>query len=110
MSWATFEINKLSRGETVHFCPRGKSMEPRVHDGQFVRVQPATVGDVAVGDVVLCVVGGNQFLHAVIDVTMQHGRPALALIANNRGTVNGWTSKVHGRLTATWAMTEGGAK
>lgn len=93
MSWATRHIEALRRGETVSFRPRGRSMEPRIRSGQLCTVEPATVREVAVGDVVLCVVRGAQYLHIVTAK-----RAEQAQISNNHGHVNGWTAAVYGRL------------
>ena len=69
-------------------------MSPRIESGQLVTVAPATAGSVLVGDVVLCRVGGAQYLHLVRAV--QGGR---MLIGNMRGGTNGWASAVYGRMT-----------
>lgn len=74
-------------------------MAPRVRDGQLVVVQPIT-SPYALnrGDVVLCAVDGQQYLHQVLSVDGTHRR---VLIGNMRGRTNGWTpfERVYGRLT-----------
>jgi hypothetical protein len=87
MGWATAHIERLRRGETVTFRPRGHSMRGKVESGQLCTVEPADPASLAVGDVVLCKVNGRQYLHLIKAVG--GGR---FLIGNNRGGVNGWVS------------------
>jgi hypothetical protein len=85
MGWAAGYIAKLKTGESVTFRPRGRSMEPIIRDGQEVTVDPLKPDDViAVGDVVLCKVNGNEYLHLV-----KHRESDKFLIGNNKGRVNG---------------------
>jgi hypothetical protein len=105
MGWADAHIAKLKAGETVQFRPRGNSMKGKINDGQLVTVEPVTsVFPAQVGDVVLCKVGLNQYLHFVEAVKTLSNRgqaqPVLQyLIGNNRGGTNGWTTGVFGRVT-----------
>lgn len=94
--WAVPYAQALARGERVSFRPKGRSMEPLVRSGQLVTVEPATVAQVDVDDIVLCYVAGNDYLHLV--KAKQGNR---VLIGNNRGGTNGWTSEVYGRLVLT---------
>jgi hypothetical protein len=94
MRWADHYIAELARGGRVTFCPRGRSMEPRIHDGQRVTVAPVGEQQPKPGDVVLCSVRGRQFLHLVKAVD-GGGRYQ---IANNRGHINGWTRRIYGVL------------
>lgn len=97
MSWATFHIQALKEGKTVSFRPRGNSMEPKIKSGQLCEVEPIKdYSKLSVGDIVLCKVKGNQYLHLVTAVDSQ-GR---FQISNNKGFVNGWISSnaVFGRL------------
>lgn len=87
MGWATRHIEKLSNGEEVSFRPRGHSMSGIIDDGQLVTIKPI-IGDTEVGDVVLCKVNGNEYLHIV---KAKNGDRFL--IGNNRGGINGWTSR-----------------
>ena len=87
MGWATELIAKLQAGETVQFRPRGHSMKGKIESGQLCTVVPAT-DELKVGDVVLCKVNGQQYLHLIKAV--QGGRYQ---IGNNRGRVNGWVSR-----------------
>jgi hypothetical protein len=86
MGWATGHIAKLKAGETVSFRPRGQSMTGKIESGQLCTVEPiADLAAIAVGDIVLCKVAGNEYLHLV--KAIQGGR---FQIGNNRGYINGW--------------------
>lgn len=87
MGWATAHIDRLRRGETVTFRPRGQSMRGKIESGQLCTVEPTDPASLKVGDVVLCKVRGREYLHLV--KAIQGGR---FLIGNNRGRVNGWVS------------------
>ena len=93
MGWASQHIARLQSGEVVSFRPRGTSMMPRIASGQLCTVEPVTVAALDVGDVVLCKVGGAEYLHLV--KAIQGDR---VQIGNMRGGVNGWTTAVYGRL------------
>lgn len=87
MSWATHYIEKLKNGETVQFRPRGHSMKGKIASGQLVKVEP--IGDrlLQKGDIVLCKVNGNQFLHLIKAIQGERYQ-----IGNNIGRINGWIS------------------
>ena len=85
MSWAKFAIEALQRGETTQIKPRGHSMQGKVNDGDLVTVAPADPATLAVGDIVLVRVKGNDYLHLV--KAIDSGR---FQIGNNRGGINGW--------------------
>lgn len=95
MSWAKDYIQRLKNGETVKFRPRGNSMSGIVESGQLVTVEPI-LSSPNVGDVVLCKVGGNQYLHKVTAVR-SNGQFE---ISNNRGHANGWINinAIYGKL------------
>ncbi|MDR3460602.1 MAG: hypothetical protein P4N60_24500 [Verrucomicrobiae bacterium] len=85
MGWATSYIDKLKKGETVQFRPRGNSMTGKIESGQLCTVAPAKTDDLEVGDIVLCKVNGCQYLHLI------KARQADRFqIGNNRGRINGW--------------------
>ena len=94
MSWASPYLPRLARGETVTLRPRGHSMEPLIASGQQVTVEPIGSRPIEVGDVVLCRVRGQNYLHLVKAVQADR-----YLIGNNRGGINGWVSRraIHGR-------------
>jgi hypothetical protein len=95
MGWASHYIERLRKGETVSFRPRGNSMGGKVDSGQLCTVvpvdDPAALG---VGDIVLCTVKGNQYLHLIKATQGKRFQ-----IGNNRGGINGWVgpNAIHGR-------------
>jgi hypothetical protein len=87
--WADQYITKLKAGETVQFRPRGDSMSPKIESGDLVTVTPLTPEqNPQKDDIVLCIVRGAQYLH-FIKATEMRGYQ----IGNNRGRINGWTSR-----------------
>jgi len=69
-------------------------MQGKVESGSLVTLDPVEILDLDVGDIVLCRVKGNVYLHLV--KAKQGGR---VQIGNNRGRINGWTRTVYGRAT-----------
>lgn len=99
MGWAAQYIAKLKAGETVSFRPRGNSMTGKIRSGQLVTVAPLPSDAIlAKGAIVLCKVAGNEYLH-LISALASGGKQFQ--ISNNRGYVNGWTSrdKIYGICT-----------
>ena len=94
MSWADRAIKDLQAGNSTKIRPHGGSMRGKVESGQLVTLDPVEVPTLAVGDIVLCRVKGNIYLHLV--KAKQEGR---VLIGNNRGGTNGWTRTVYGLAT-----------
>jgi len=96
MGWASHFIEKLRSGETVSFRPRGASMSGRIESGQLCTVEPVDPATLQVGDIVLCKVKGNEFLHIVKAI-----RDAQFQIGNNRGFINGWigANDIFGKCT-----------
>jgi len=97
MGWADGHIQRLACGETVQFRPRGHSMTGKIASGQLCTVAPIGDGAISVGDIVLCRVKGNQYLHLVKAIQGQRYQ-----IGNNRGGINGWVTRrqIFGRLLA----------
>lgn len=96
MGWATPYIAKLKMGETVQFRPRGHSMKGKIESGQRYTVEPiAHYENLEKGDIVLCKVNGNEYLHLI---KAMNG--ARFQIGNNRGRINGWvgTNSVFGKI------------
>jgi hypothetical protein len=95
MGWATHYIAKLQAGETVSFRPRGNSMSPKIESGQLCTVEPVVAEELSVGDIVLCKVGGAEYLHLIKAIQGERFQ-----IGNNRGRINGWVTMraIHGRL------------
>jgi phage repressor protein C with HTH and peptisase S24 domain len=87
MGWATPYISKLLEGAPVQFRPRGNSMHPLIKSGALVTVEPLT-RDPQIGDIVLCRVNGQQYLHKVTAVNGDRYQ-----ISNNRGHINGWVGR-----------------
>jgi hypothetical protein len=85
MGWATVYIDKLRKGETVQFRPRGNSMSGKIESGQLCTVVPTSPESLEVGDIVLCKVNGFQYLHLV---KAKQGKRLQ--VGNNRGRINGW--------------------
>jgi Peptidase S24-like len=85
MGWAIGHIAKLKEGETVAFRPRGNSMVGKIESGQLCTVEPVDAEVLEVGDIVLCKVKGNEYLHLVKAIQGKR-----FLIGNNRGGINGW--------------------
>jgi len=96
MGWATVYIDKLKKGETVQFRARGNSMKGKIDSGQLCTVVPIKAEEVEVGDIVLCKVNGNQYLHLVKARQGQRFQ-----IGNNRGRINGWVGPngIYGKCT-----------
>ena len=80
MSWAQFAKDALREGKQVIVKPRGNSMAGKVDDGDIVTLKPITIAEVAVGDIVLCRVKGNDYLHLV-----KAKEGDRILIGNNKG-------------------------
>lgn len=85
MGWATPYIEKLKKGETVQFRPRGNSMSGKIESGQLCTVTPTDINDLQKGDIVWCKVNGSQYLHLIKAVQGKRFQ-----IGNNRGRINGW--------------------
>lgn len=94
MSWADRAVEDLLAGQQTRIRPHGGSMRGKVESGQLVTLDPVAVCDLKIGDIVLCRVKGNVYLHLV--KAKQEGR---VQIGNNRGGVNGWTRTVYGIAT-----------
>jgi phage repressor protein C with HTH and peptisase S24 domain len=94
MSWARFAIEELAQGNRATIRPRGRSMHPRVKDGDLVTVDPCKPEDLKVDDIVLVRVKGNVYLHLIKAVDGSR-----LLIGNNRGGINGWvgSQSVYGK-------------
>ena len=95
MGWANRAIELLRSGQDAVIKPHGGSMRPLVESGATVTLTPVTFEQLEVGDIVLCRVAGNVYLHLV------KARDAERVqIGNNRGRINGWTRAVYGKAIA----------
>jgi hypothetical protein len=97
MGWASSYIAKLQAGETVSFRPRGNSMAPRIKSKQLCTVEPVDTDTLEPGDIALCRVRGQEYLHLVKAI-----QGARFQIGNNRGRINGWVtgSSIFGKCTS----------
>jgi hypothetical protein len=98
LSWATPYIEQLKAGRRVQFRPRGNSMAPKIHSGALCTVEPIAEDRVpGVGEIVLCKLGGKQYLHLIKAVQGPRFQ-----IGNNRGGINGWITAtgIYGRLVS----------
>lgn len=71
-------------------------MTPKIKSGQLCTVEPVKdASTIAIGDIVLCKIGGSQYLHLV---TAREGDRVR--ISNNHGHHNGWANPqaVYGKL------------
>jgi len=62
---AKYYIQKPQAGETVSFRPRAASMTGRIESGQLCTVAPVEPSTLSTGDIVLCKVRGNEYLHLI---------------------------------------------
>lgn len=92
VGWADRAIRDLQAGLTTIVKPHGGSMKGKVESGSTVTIDPIESEDIEVGDIVLCKVKGNQYLHLVKAI-----QGTKFLIGNNRGGVNGWTRTIYGK-------------
>lgn len=96
MGWATLYIDKLKNGETIRIRPKGNSMTGKVNSGQLCTIEPIKdINLLTKGDIVLCKVGSNQYLHLISAIATNRYQ-----ISNNKGHVNGWigSSAIYGKL------------
>lgn len=97
MGWASGHIEILRAGETVSFRPRGNSRVGKIESGQLCTVAPVEPEVLQVGDIVLCKVKGQEYLHLIKAIQGPRFQ-----IGNNRGRINGWISAnaIFGKLVA----------
>lgn len=72
-------------------------MAPRIHSGDLCTVVPVDdAASIQAGDIVLCKVRGNEYLHFVKAIQGDRFQ-----IGNNRGGINGWigANGIFGKLT-----------
>jgi hypothetical protein len=89
-----FKLERLQDGETFITSEKGNSMVPLIHSGQEHKIQPTTIDEVEVGDIVYCKVKGRYFTHLVKAKNPEKG----CLIGNNKGGINGWTRNIYGKV------------
>lgn len=89
-----YKLEKLQNGETFITKEKGNSMMPLIKSGELHKLAPVTLEDIKVDDIVYCRVKGNWYTHLVKAVDEKKG----CLIGNNKGHINGWTTKVFGKV------------
>lgn len=97
--WASEYIEKLKKGESVSFRPSGRSMEPLIRSGQLCLIQPVSPqGAFMTGDIVLCEVNGDHYLHRV--GARSYTGKWWYRIENAAGRINDWITieKIYGWL------------
>lgn len=87
MSWADRAIEQLQGGEQAVIRPVGNSMRPIIYSKARVTLRPVD-RELQIDDVVLVKVKGRVYLHLIKALDADR-----VLIGNNRGRLNGWTSK-----------------
>jgi hypothetical protein len=93
--WATPWVEQLKQGKTVQFRPRGYSMRGKIESGELVTCVPVRFPSaLKVGDIVLCKVSGNVYLHMIgaVDQAKADGSRRFKIV-NAHGHVNGWTGQ-----------------
>ncbi|HET9960255.1 MAG TPA: hypothetical protein VFQ61_37450 [Polyangiaceae bacterium] len=72
-------------------------MHPLIRSGALCTVAPVAPSALTVGDIVLCKVRANEYLHLVKAIQGERYQ-----IGNNRGLINGWIngSAIYGRLVS----------
>jgi len=61
-------------------------MKPKINSGDRITISPTK--DIKKGDIVFCKVKGNFYVHIIKAIQGDK-----YLIGNNKGRINGWTSK-----------------
>jgi phage repressor protein C with HTH and peptisase S24 domain len=96
MGWASDYIEQLKEGKSIECRPRGNSMDPKIKSGQLCKIDPVTKDtELQKGDIVLCKVNGNQYLHLISAIKGNQYQ-----ISNNKKHVNGTVtrSSIFGKL------------
>lgn len=93
MSWANFAIKLLQEGNMAIVKPAGNSMKGKIESHSRVTLEPVKPDELEIGDIVLCKVKGNVYLHIIKSIDKKR-----FLIGNNCGGINGWTRTIYGRV------------
>ena len=88
-----YKLERLMNGETFITHEKGNSMVPLIKSGQEHKLTPCTLEDIKIDDIVYCKVKGNYYTH-IVKALGDKG----ALIGNNKGGINGWTTKIFGKV------------
>lgn len=89
-----YKLEKLQNGETITTSEKGNSMVPLIKSGQEHVLEPVSWGACKEGDIVYCKVKGRFYTHLVLAINPDRG----LLIGSNRGSINGWTKQVYGKV------------
>lgn len=70
-------------------------MQPKIESGQLCTVSPINANELEKGDIILCKVNGQEYLHLISAIQGNRFQ-----ISNNKGHVNGWinANKIYGKL------------
>lgn len=70
-------------------------MKGKIESGQLCTVVPVDEADLEKGDIVLCKVNGNEYLHLIKAIQGKRFQ-----ISNNIGRINGWITfhSIYGKL------------
>lgn len=91
-------IADLQAGKTVSLKCHGNSMRPRILSGSILTLEPVSLDDIAVGDIVMCRVRGSIYEGHLVTALKGGAGNRQVQISNNHGHVNGWTTAVYGRV------------
>jgi hypothetical protein len=89
------KYERLLKGQTLITSEHGNSMSPVINSGQKHKLEPVKWQDCNKGDIVYCKVKGHFYTHFVKTTDPVKG----CLIGSNKGSVNGWTKRVYGKVT-----------
>lgn len=89
-----YKLEELQNGRTIITSEKGNSMVPLIKSGQKHKLEPITIENVNIGDIVYCKVKGNYYTHLVKAKNDKKG----CLIGNNKGGINGWTKNIYGKV------------
>lgn len=67
----------LSKGSCLRFRARGGSMHPFIRDGDVLKVEPAEVSEIKLGDVIFYRTGSRPVAHRVIRKVSENGKAFL---------------------------------
>lgn len=90
MKYRERAIKELEEKGKTSLKANGNSMMPLIKSGSIVHLTKQD--SYKKGDVVLCKVRGNIYVHKIYGVSNSKGY----LIGNNKGHINGWTHNVYG--------------
>ncbi|MFC2043560.1 S24/S26 family peptidase [Chloroflexota bacterium] len=93
----------LSKGDTLRFRARGISMQPFIHDGDILEIQPNGGVIFSTTDIVLCKSPqGHLVAHRVMGTEMEDGRGRLIIQGDALGRPDGSINpgEVLGRVVA----------